>query len=63
MKRHQLSHYCKDIKTTPFFTVDNDKYIVYFVNGVYKVGDPEGHVTMNEISGLKSDVPGSDNKM
>lgn len=54
MKRHQLSHHCKDIKNHAIFHVrSNNKCIICFVNGVYGVGDQEGHVTINEVSGLK----------
>ena len=43
-----LFPYCNGIKNHVILCIKlNNKAIVYFVRGVCKVGDPEGHVTMN----------------
>lgn len=52
MKRHQLSHYSKISKTMLFPTLDQITYHLFYKWRIYNVSDPEGHVTMNEVSGL-----------
>ena len=57
--------YCNDIflKIMPFLTSDQITHCLLFKWRVYSVGSPKNHATMNEVSGLNTEVQGSDNGM